>query len=90
MHAHRDDVRLFPLIWEGAGRGGGPEPYFIDYLTEKVAPLGHSVSSGLVAMQTPSLIWLILLHLAYFHRNTVLTKSMFPPRNRQNTFFLSM
>ena len=24
------------------------------------------------------------------HHNTVLTKSKFPPRNRQNTFFLSM
>ena len=33
--------------------------------------MGHSVSSGLVAARAPSLIWLILLYLTYFHRNSM-------------------
>ena len=40
--------------------------------------MGHSVSSGLVAVRTPSLIWLILLHLTYLPRpltREVITKS---------------
>ena len=32
---------------------------------------GHSVSSGLVAVQAPSVIWLILLYLTHFHRNSI-------------------
>ncbi len=29
------------------------------------------MSSGLVAVRAPSLIWLILLYLPYFHRNNM-------------------
>ncbi len=33
--------------------------------------MGHFVSSGLVAVRALSLIWLILLYLTHFHRNSM-------------------
>ena len=43
------------------------EAYYYTLLQKKDKFLGHSVSSGLVAVRALSLIWVILLYLTYFH-----------------------